>query len=143
MKQFQSKKEKNEIINTLKVMGKKKNLNVLTKQDKVEIFLQREKFSADEGAIPVRFCGKFLKEQESTVLKGKFTYGFYLYTLVFVAILLIAVRFGLSVWQKQTDNIVLCGIVAVVLLLVMVYVRHKAKSAKKYISDFLMQVFRM
>ena len=141
MKQFTFQKEKGDFLNAFLRRGKKKNLNIILSGDKFEISLQREKFLEGEGAIPVSFRGKVSEERGATVLKGKFTYGLYLDTLVAVAILLIAARLVWSILNGQTDNIILCGIVTVVLLFVMGYVHEKAKAAKKIILDFFNDTF--
>ena len=70
-------------------------------------------------------------------LKGKFSYGFNLYTLVIIAAILIVARFVWSAFQNQVDNMILCGIVTALLIVVIIVVNVKAKPAKRILTEFL------
>lgn len=87
--------------------------------------------------IPVVFQGKLSEESGQSKIVGKFTYGFYLTTLVIIAVILIVARLTWSIYQKQMDNIILCGIVTVLLIVVCVVVRIKGKELKTKIEEFL------
>ncbi|MCR5703239.1 MAG: hypothetical protein K6G85_01350 [Eubacterium sp.] len=137
MKQFEYNQEESSLTKVLQAKAEKKNLQVISDSHRIQIFLKPEAFKNGEADIPVSFRGKFVPKENGTFLQGKFTYGFYLYTLVFVAILLIVVRFIWSAYQNQQDNMILCGIVTLVLFAVMVFVRQKSKTAKALIEELL------
>lgn len=129
-------REKDELVRVMKSKAEKKGIQVATSGSKVEISLDYEKYK-DESIVPVTFKGKFLEIGDSCTLKGKFVYGFYLYTLVIVAVALIIARFIASYVQNQVSNMILCGIVTALLIVVVVVVHIKSKPAKNVISDFL------
>ena len=137
MKQFEYNQEESSLTKVLQAKAEKKNLQVISDSHRIQIFLKPEAFKNGEADIPVSFRGKFVSKENGTLLQGKFTYGFYLYTLVFVAILLIVARFIWSAYQNQQDNMILCGIVTLVLFAVMVFVRQKSKTAKALIEELL------
>ncbi len=139
-------RKKDELINVMKSKGDKKGIVIRSYANKLEISLDYETYK-DESIIPVTFKSTFEEEvtnsknasaeSERCTLKGRFVYGFYLYTMVILAMALIIARFTSSYIQKQVDNMILCGIVTVVLVIVVYVVRIKSKPAKKIIIEFL------
>lgn len=142
MKQFEYNQEESSLTKVLQAKAEKKKLQVISDAHRIQIFLKPEAFKNGEADIPVSFRGKFVAKEKGTLLQGKFTYGFYLYTLVFIAILLIVARFVWSAYQGQQDNMILCGIVTIVLIVVMAFVRQKSKPAKAIIEELLKDLNR-
>ena len=83
------------------------------------------------------FKGKMKDTESGSEMTGKFTFGFYLYSMVIVAIILIVARFGFSLYNMQEGNLILCGIVTVLLLIVIAVVVVKSKPDRQHITDFL------
>lgn len=135
--EFQFNRDKATLLNVMKTKAAKKNLKMKSDEDRVEICLENGKFHNGEDAIPVVFKGKLKEDSGNCSLTGRFTYGFYLYSLVIFAIVLIIVRFVWSVWKNQTKNIILCGIVAALLIVVIAVVWIKSKKPRMIIEDFL------
>ena len=138
--EFKINRDKKTLLNVMKSKGEKKNIKVVSFGDKIEISLESGKYTNGEDNIPVTFKGKISEEKDTGIVMGHFSYGFYLYTLVIFAAVLIAARFVWSVIQKQVDNMILCGIVTVLLIIVMTVVHLKASKGKKVIEDFLRDV---
>ena len=130
-------REKTELLRVMKSKAEKKNIHITENGDKLTVSLEAGKFSKGEDAIPVTFRGTFCGDGTQCILKGKFSYGFNLYTMVIVAAILIVVRFVWSASQKQVDNMILCGIVTALLILVIVVTNIKAKKAKQILTEFL------
>lgn len=130
-------RDKKSLLNVMKSKAVKKNLKVVCDNDKVQISLESGEFNNGEDVIPVTFKGKVTEENGVCCISGKFSYGFYLYTLVIFAIVLIIARFTWSAIQEQLDNMVLCGIVTVLLIIVVAVVHKKSKKARTIIIDFL------
>lgn len=137
MKTFSYNRNQTEFMRVMKSKAEKKGLYVTAMDDRLQVSLQSDKFSDGENAVPVIFKGKLTGTEEACSLKGKFCYGFYLYTLVIVAAVLIVARFAWSAYQKQTDNMILCGIVTLILIIVIYVVHIKSRPAKRIICDFL------
>lgn len=135
--EFQYNRDKQTVINVLKRKAAKKNLKVENHLDKIEISLESGKFHNGEDYIPVTFKGKIVNEGNKSILKGSFFYGFYLYTLVIIAAVLIIARFIWSVLQRQMGNLILCGIVTVLLAIVIAVVMTKSKKAKELMKECL------
>lgn len=129
-------RSKDELVNVMKSKGEKKGIKVIAYGSKTEISLDYEMYK-NESIIPVTFKGDFFGDESLCTLKGRFVYGFYLYTMVIVAALLIVARFIASYVQNQMSNMVLCGLVTVLLIVVIIVVHIKSKPAKKIITDFL------
>lgn len=140
MKKFTYQYEKTELINLLNTKAKKKHLNIIQNQDKIQISLNTQDFKNGEADIPVSFRGRISENDGMTILKGRFVFGLYLYILVIAAIMLVAARFVWSAYQKQTDNMILCGIVSIVLIVVVLIVSRKSKAAREIISQFLREL---
>lgn len=134
---FSYNRDKAELLRVMKSKAEKKNIRITESGDKLTASLEAGKFSNGEDAIPVTFKGAFNEDEKQCSLQGKFTYGFNLYTMVIVAAILIVARFSWSAYQKQVENMILCGIVTVLLIIVMVVVNIKAKSAKQILTEFL------
>lgn len=131
-------RDKKDLIKFMK--GKAEKMGLQCKFEE-EGFVVESKPGADmdsQTPIPVMFKGKLIEEDTRTRLTGRFTYGFYLTTLVIIAVVLILARFTWSVYQKQMDNIILCAVVTVLLMVVCVVVRVKGRALKKTISEFLL-----
>ena len=135
--EFSYNRGKAELLRVMKSKGEKKNIEVKDNGNKISINLITGKFTKGEDTIPVMFHGKISEDEGKCRLSGKFTYGFYLYTLVIVAAILIIARFSWSAYKHQTDNMILCGIVTLLLVIVVSVVLVKSKSGKKVITDFL------
>ena len=134
---FEYNRDKKSLINVMKSKAAKKNLKVSLDNDKINITLEQGRFSDGEDAIPVTFKGRLDDKGVKCSISGRFTYGFYLYGLVFFAAILIIVRFIASAIQKQTDNMILCLVVTVLLTIVIVVVNVKAKKGKAVIEEYL------
>lgn len=135
--EFNYNREKAELLRVMKSKAVKKNIRITESGDKLTAGLETGKFFKGEDAIPVTFKGKFTEDGMKCQLNGKFSYGFNLYTLVIIAAVLIVARFVWSASQNQIDNMILCGIVTALLILVIVVVNVKSKPAKKIITEFL------
>ena len=142
MKIFTYQNNQTDLLQKLKVQAKKKHLNIIENQDKIQIFLTSESFKNGESDIPVIFRGKITERDDGIILKGHFIFGFYLYTLVIVAAIFILARFAWSAYNHQRDNMILCGIVSVALIIVVLIVNKKAKTAKEIIINFLADLSR-
>ncbi len=135
--EFKYNRNKTELLRVMKAKSEKKGLKIAEKNNKLQVSLAPGKFSNGEDAIPVTFQGTITGSDSHCSLKGKFSYGFYLYTLVIVAAVLIIARFIWSAHERQTDNMILCAIVTALLILIICVVSIKSKPAKKIINDFL------
>lgn len=138
--EFKYNRNKTELLRIMKSKGEKKNLKIITESDRVQVRLESGKFSNGEDSIPVVFKGKITESDNESYgcsVTGRFSYGFNLYTLVIVAAALIIARFIWSAYQNQTDNMILCGLVAVILVIVVCIVMIKSKPAEKLITNFL------
>lgn len=142
MKIFTYQNNQTDLLQKLKVQAKKKHLNIIENQDKIQIFLKSESFKNGESDIPVIFRGKITERDDGIILKGHFIFGFYLYTMVIVAAIFILARFAWSAYKSQTDNMILCGIVAITLVIVILIVNQKSKTAKEIINKFLTDLSR-
>lgn len=92
----------------------------------------------DRAPVPITFVGNITeKGEEESLITGKFNNGFFLSKLVWVAVALIVTRLIVSILQKQLNNIVLCGIVTVLLIIVYVVTAVKGKPLKKEMTDYL------
>ena len=92
----------------------------------------------DRAPVPITFVGNISeKGEEESIITGKFNNGFFLSKLVWVAVALIFTRLLMSIVQKQIQNIVLCGIVTVLLIIVYIITTIKGKPLKKEMTDFL------
>lgn len=129
-------RSKPELIRVMKSKAEKKNIQIAENGEKLTASLVADKFSKGEADIPVTFKGKLVDNNDQCLLKGKFSYGFNLYTLVIVAAVLIVARFTWSAVQHQVDNMILCGIVTSLLIGVVVVVNVKAKPAKRILTEF-------
>lgn len=135
--EFRFNRDKKSLLNVLKSKAVKQNLKTVYDNDKIQISLEPGKFNKGEDSIPVTFKGKVTEENGNSIISGKFSYGFYLYSLVIFAAVLIIARFTWSAIQKQLDNMILCGIVTALLIIVVVVVYIKSKNARTIIIDFL------
>jgi glucan phosphoethanolaminetransferase (alkaline phosphatase superfamily) len=128
---------KAELLRVMNAKGEKQNIAITSEKNKIQVRIANVKNASDEHSIPVTFKGTLDENGEECSLKGRFTYGFYYTGLLIFAAILVLVRFLLSVYQKQTENIILCIIVAVILAIVTVIVNVKAKKSKEVIEKFL------
>ena len=135
--EFYYNRKQAELLRVMKSKAEKKNIHIFENGKNVSVSLAAGKFKNGEDSIPVTFKGCITENGAGCSFKGKFSYGFYLYTLVIVAAILILVRFLWSVYQKQAANMILCGIVTVLLAIIMIVVRVKAKKAKILMEEFL------
>ena len=137
MKSFKFNRKKEDLLPVMKAKAEKANIKMTKEKDKISLMLETEKFQNGEDAVPVIFKGKITNTETGCTFDGKYTYGFYLYTLVIVAAILIVARFSWSAYQHQMDNMILCGIVTVLLIGLIVVVTNKSKGGKKVIENLL------
>lgn len=140
--EFNYNRNSEDTVKVMKSKGKKNNIKIVQQDKKqsatkLEISLGDDSKKQGEGLIPVTFKGKISDCEKGSILTGKFTFGFYLYTLVIVAAVLIVVRFGFSLYNMQKDNMILCGIVTVLLIILIVVVLVKSKPDREHITEFL------
>ena len=134
---FEYNRDKKTLSNVMKSKGEKKNIKVDLEKDKVRLSLEPGKFGEATESIPVTFRGKVTDTEKGCCLEGKFTFGFYLYTMVIVAAILIIARFVWSMYKMQISNIALCTVAAVLLIIVLSVVVAKANKPKVIITEFL------
>lgn len=138
--EFEFNREKSSFIKVLKGKCEKNALKCSVEDNKIMI----ETFDNSEGkledAIPVIFKGTIEAKENKTSIKGRFTNGFYLTTLVAVAAILIIARLSWSIYQKQLDNIIMCAIATAILVIVCVVVNIKGKKTKERIITLLKQL---
>lgn len=137
MKSFKFNRKKEDLLPVMKAKAEKANIRMTKEKDKISLMLETGKFQKGEDAVPVIFKGKITNTETGCTFDGKYTYGFYLYTLVIVAAILIVARFSWSAYQHQMDNMILCGIVTVLLIGLIVVVTKKSKGGKNVIENFL------
>ena len=135
MKSFKFNRKKEDLLPVMKAKAEKANIKMTKEKDKISLMLETGKFQNGEDAVPVIFKGKITNT--GCTFNGKYTYGFYLYTLVIVAAILIVARFSWSAYQHQMDNMILCGIVTVLLIGLIVVVTKKSKGGKNVIENLL------
>ena len=137
--EFEFNREKSSFIKVLKGKCEKNALKCSVEDNKIMI----ETFDNSEGkledAIPAVFKGTIEAKENKTSIKGRFTNGFYLTTLVAVAAILIIARLSWSIYQKQLDNIIMCAIATAILVIVCVVVNIKGKKSKERIITLLKQ----
>lgn len=138
--EFEFNREKSSFIKVLKGKCEKNALKCSVEESKIVI----ETFANAEGkledTIPAVFKGTIETKEDKTLIKGKFTNGFYLTTLVAVAAILIIARLSWSIYQKQLDNIIMCAIATAILVIVCVVVNIKGKKSKERIITLLKQL---
>ena len=138
--EFEFNREKSSFIKVLKGKCEKNALKCSVEDNKIMI----ETFDNSEGkledAIPAAFKGTIEAKENKTSIKGRFTNGFYLTTLVAVAAILIIARLSWSIYQKQLDNIIMCAIATAILVIVCVVVNIKGKKTKERIITLLKQL---
>ena len=138
--EFEFNREKSSFIKVLKGKCEKNALKCSVEENKI----MTETFDNSEGkledAIPAVFKGTIEAKENKTSIKGRFTNGFYLTTLVAVAAILIIARLSWSIYQKQLDNIIMCAIATAILVIVCVVVNIKGKKTKERIITLLKQL---
>ena len=138
--EFEFNREKSSFIKVLKGKWEKNALKCSVEDNKKII----ETFDNSEGkledTIPAVFKGTIEAKENKTSIKGRFTNGFYLTTLVAVAAILIIARLSWSIYQKQLDNIIMCAIATAILVIVCVVVNIKGKKTKERIITLLKQL---
>lgn len=138
--EFEFNREKSSFIKVLKGKCEKNALKCSVEDNKIMI----ETFDNSEGkledAIPAVFKGTIETKENKTSIKGRFTNGFYLTTLVAVAAIFIIARLSWSIYQKQLDNIIMCAIATAILVIVCVVVNIKGKKTKERIITLLKQL---
>ena len=137
MKSFKFNRKKEDLLPVMKAKAEKANIKMTKEKDKISLMLETGNFQNGEDAVPVIFKGKITNTETGCTFDGKYTYGFYLYTLVIVAAILIVARFSWSAYQHQMDNMILCGIVTVLLIGLIVVVTKKSKGGKNVIENLL------
>ena len=130
MKSFKFNRKKEDLLPVMKAKAEKANIKMTKEKDKISLMLETGKFQNGEDAVPVIFKGKITNTETGCIFDGKYTYGFYLYTLVIVAAILIVARFSWSAYQHQMDNMILCGIVTVLLIGLIVCLLYTSPSPR-------------
>lgn len=133
-------RSKDDLIKHIKNKATKKDLQCKFENGKFTIESVPGKSKETQTPVPVMFKGTIEDDNDSSIIKGRFSYGFYFSTLVIIAIVFIIARFSWSLYQKQTDNMILCGIVTVLLIIVCVVIQVKGKELKQKITDFLLNL---
>ena len=134
---FEYNRDKETLLNVMDSKAKKKNIVVKESRDRIEVALAQGKFDSGVESVPVTFKGKITEKDNTCVIEGRFTFGFYLYTMVIVAAALIVARFLWSAYKMQTANMILCGMVATILVIVVAVIVAKAAKPKAIIGGFL------
>ena len=102
--EFEFNREKSSFIKVLKGKCEKNALKCSVEDNKIMI----ETFDNSEGkledAIPAVFKGTIEAKENKTSIKGRFTNGFYLTTLVAVAAILIIVCVVVNIKGKKTKE---------------------------------------
>lgn len=137
METYTFNRDKKDLIKFMKTKADKVGLLCKTEGDKVRIEAKPGTDAKSQTPIPVIFQGKVMQNGAESEITGRFTYGFYFTTLVIVAIILIVLRFAWSLYQMQVDNMILCGIVTLLLVIVCGVVRVKGMGLKRQMEEFL------
>lgn len=130
-------RDKQDLIKFMKTKADKMGLQCKFEEDKVIVEAKPGADMHSQTPIPTMFKGKITEEGSVSKISGRFSYGFYLTTLVIAAAILIVARLVWSVYQMQKDNIILCIVVAVLLAVVCVVVKIQGKELKDKIGAFL------
>lgn len=133
---YEIKREKHDLVKFMKTKSEKVGLKCTIEGDRIKVEAQPGDSSATQTPIPVEFKGRIKKDDDKTIIEGKYGYGFNLTTLGIVAAVLIAVRLAWSIYQKQTSNIILCGIVTALLIVVVMVAGRVGKPLKTKIEEF-------
>lgn len=128
--------DKESLFNVMLNKAKKNNIVIKKIGNSIEMTLLLEKANRTE-TVPIIFKGKIVDDEKGCKIKGGFTFAFYLYVLIIAALCFIVARFSWSVYEMQTDNMILCGISAVVLVIAVIVVVKKTSESRKVIMDFL------
>lgn len=138
--EFEFNREKSSFIKVLKGKCEKNALKCSVEDNKIMIETVANSEGKLEDTIPAVFKGTIEAKENKTSIKGRFTNGFYLTTLVVVAAILIIARLSWSIYQKQLDNIIMCAIATAILVIVCVVVNIKGKKSKERIITLLKQL---
>ena len=138
--EFEFNREKSSFIKVLKGKCEKNALKCSVEDNKIMIETVANSEGKLEDTIPAVFKGTIEAKENKTSIKGRFTNGFYLTTLVAVAAILIIARLSWSIYQKQLDNIIMCAIATAILVIVCVVVNIKGKKTKERIITLLKQL---
>ncbi|WP_448902541.1 hypothetical protein [Eubacterium sp.] len=138
--EFEFNREKSSFIKVLKGKCEKNALKCSVEDNKIMIETVANSEGKLEDTIPAVFKGTIEAKENKTSIKGRFTNGFYLTTLVVVAAILIIARLSWSIYQKQLDNIIMCVIATAILVIVCVVVNIKGKKSKERIITLLKQL---
>lgn len=131
-------REKEDLLRFMKTKAEKTGLVCKAEREKLAIeSIPGDKNDNQEVHIPVTFRGKIEAEGDVTVIKGRFDYGFYYSTMLFLGATLIIARLILSLINRNTTNIILCGAAAVLLIGVVVVVNKSARPQKEKIQSLL------
>lgn len=128
-------REKRDLIKFMKRKAEKSGLECTVEGEKLVV-----QTKIDDTAlipVPVSFKGKITDAENGVIIKGKFSNGFYLTTLVILAAVLILARFAWSIYKMQMDNIILCLVVTILLVVVCAVTNVKGKPVRNTILEFL------
>ena len=124
--------------------AEKKNLKVYkfskkTKNggDIVQVDFDTNIVDTNQIKVPLYFKGTMENNDKGCIYKGNIRFPKYMYCMIMVAALLIVARLTWSVYNWQVDNIILCGIVIALLLVMVIVIVKKTKSTKQTLIDFL------
>lgn len=130
------KRDKDDLVKFMKTKADKEGLSCVVIGEEITIEAKPGEDSAGQTQVPVVFKGKIKMEDQTTIIQGKTGYGFYLSTLVCFAAILIVIRLIASIIQKQIENIILCGVVTLLLIIVVAVVNKMGKPLKSKIEHF-------
>lgn len=130
-------RDKDDLMKFMKTKADKMGLQCRFEENKVIVEAKPGTDMHSQMPIPTMFKGKITEDGSKSKISGRFSYGFYLTTLVIVAAILIVARLIWSVYQMQRDNIILCIVVAVLLVVVCIVVKIQGEELKDKIGGFL------
>ena len=128
--------DKESLFNVMLNKAKKNNIVIKKIGNSIEMTLLLEKANRTE-TVPIIFKGKIVDDEKGCKITGGFTFPFYLHALIIAALCFIVARFSWSAYEMQTDNMILCGISAAVLMIAVIVVVKKTSESRKVIMDFL------
>ena len=129
--------KKDNPVKYIKTKAEKEGLKCSVEGNNIVIESVTSEDGKSQVPIPVMFKGKIKTEEETVIVTGRINYGFYLSSLLAFSAVLISARLTASLIQKQKENMILCGIVTVLLILVATVTEIKGKPLKNKIKIFL------
>ncbi len=129
--------KKSDLKNLISNKSEKMGMRCKFTKDKIRLEAGTDEKSGEQAQIPVIFKGTLSEENGISIIKGRFSNGFYLTTLVIIAAILILARGAWSVYKNQTETIIMCVVVAIILIVVFVVILSRGRKTKLSMKDFL------